>query len=572
MDNSSATSPAVLPPRVANGGLHLNPELRRILANIRVIVAIVAATEALSLSGAGRTPAALAALGYAAYAAWLCWAETRGNRPVLPRVTPWVDAGWILLFAWLAEAQSSLFVLLLLFPVLFASLSFGFVSGLLVSQFAAAVAAAQLIIHNGYGDIPWQGAMLQPLSLLVLGPLVAGLARAGVQMNEQLTVADRLLGQLDPRLGVQRVAETMLRALTHHFDADRGLILLWLPDSEPRLFDCDASGNVNELSGELHASLVESLGDLPPDVAAVHHLAHLGRLPLLRRHSGFDLETRASSSTARAAAEHLAELLDAQSMVAMPICRRAPHPCRLLLESRYRRYRAHDAELLYGVMEQLAPVIENAGLLERLTEAAMATERARIGRDLHDTAIQPYLGLKYGIEALARKAAPDNPLRRDIHALKDVAISELHNLRELVTDMRAGACGADDALAPALRRQAKRFSELFGIEVAVSCEGELPVRRSLAAAIFPMVGEALTNIRRHTDASRAEILVCAQAGACSLRITNAHDPYAPPPPFIPRSIVERAESLHGRAVVERQRPGLTDLIISIPAPPEHGQP
>ncbi|MCK0510453.1 GAF domain-containing sensor histidine kinase [Aromatoleum buckelii] len=571
MDNSSATSPAVLPPGVANGGLHLNPELRRILANIRVIVAIVAITEALSLSGTGRTPAALAAVGYAVYAGWLCWVETRGNHPVLPRITPWVDAGWILLFAWLAEAQSSLFILLLLFPVLFASLSFGFVSGLLVSLFAAAVAAAQLLIHKGYGDIPWQGAMLQPLSLLVLGPLVAALARAGVQMNEQLTVADRLLGQLDPRRGVRRIAETTLRTLTHHFDADRGLILLWLPDSEPRLFDCDASGNVNELSGELHASLVESLGCLPPDVAAVHHLGHVGRLPL-RRHSGFDLETRASNSAARAAAEQLAQLLDAQSMVAMPICRRAPHPCRLLLASRHRRYRARDAELLYGVMEQLAPVIENAGLLERLTEAAMATERARIGRDLHDTAIQPYLGLKYGIEALARKAAPDNPLHRDIHALKDVAISELHHLRELVTDMRAGACGADDALAPALRRQAKRFSELFGIEVSVCCEGELPVRRSLAAAIFAMVGEALTNIRRHTDASRAEIVVSAQAGVCSLRITNAHDPHAPPPPFIPRSIVERAESLHGRAVVERQRPGLTDLIISIPAHSKHGQP
>lgn len=572
MDNSSATSPAVLPPRVANGGLHLNPELRRILANIRVIVAIVAATEALSLSGAGRTPAALAALGYAVYAGWLCWVETRGNPPVLPRVTPWVDAGWILLFAWLAEAQSSLFILLLLFPVLFASLSFGFVSGLLVSLFAAAVAAAQSLIHSGYGDIPWQGAMLQPLSLLVLGPLVAALARAGVQMNEQLMVADRLLRQLDPRRGVRRIAETTLRTLTDHFDADRGLILLWLPDSEPRLFDCDPSGKLNQLSGELYGSLVEALGALPPDVAAVHHIGHLfGRLPL-RHHSGFHVETRASSSAARPAAEQLAELLDAKSMVALPICRRAPHPCRLLLESRRRRYHARDAELLHGVMEQLAPVIENAGLLEQLTEAAMAAERARIGRDLHDTAIQPYLGLKYGIEALARKAAVDNPLHRDIHALKDVAISELHNLRELVTDMRAGACGADDALAPALRRQAKRFSELFGIDVSVSCEGELPVRRSLAAAIFPMVSEALTNIRRHTDASRAEIVVCAQAGACSLRITNAHDPHDPPPPFIPRSIVERAESLHGRAVVERQRPGLTDLIISIPASPEHGQP
>lgn len=565
MDNSNATSAAMLPPGAANASLHLNPELRRILANIRVLVAIVAETEAISISGAGRTPAALAVLGYAVYAGWLCWMETRGSRPILPRLTPWVDAAWILLFAWLADAQSSLFILLLLFPVLFASLSFGFVSGLLVSLFAAAVAAAQLIIHGRYGDVPWQGAMLQPLSVLVLGPLVAGLARAGVQMNEQLTVADRLLGQVDPRLGVQRVAETTLRALTHHFEADLGLILLWLPDSEPRLFHCNASGKVSELSGELHASLVESLGRLPSDVAVVHHLGHLfGRFPL-RYHSGFHLETKSPSSAARPAAEHLAELLDAQSMIAMPICRRAPHPCRLLLESRHRRYRARDADLLYGVMEQLAPVIENAGLLERLTEAAMAAERARIGRDLHDTAIQPYLGLKYGIEALARKTGHDNPLHHDIHALKDVAICELHELRELVTGMRSSASGADDTIGLALRRQAKRFSELFGIAVSVSCPDDLPISRKLASAIFPIVSEALTNIRRHTNAMRADIELGVQADTYVLRISNAHgDAVAPPAQFVPRAIVERAESLHGCAEVDLQRPGFTDLIISIP--------
>ena len=98
----------------------------------------------------------------------------------------------------------------------------------------------------------------------------------------------------------------------------------------------------------------------------------------------------------------LADLLEAPALLATPLCRRSPHPCRLVFASARRRYRAGDADLIAAVMEQLSPVVENAGLLESLAEEAMATERARIGRDLHDSAIQPYLGLKYGVEALAR--------------------------------------------------------------------------------------------------------------------------------------------------------------------------
>lgn len=541
-----------------------SPELRRVLASIRILVAVVAATEAVSLTAANREALLLVVLGYAAYAGWLCWVELNGHAPLLPRLTSWIDAVWILFFTWLAGTQTSVFILLLLFPILFASLSFGFASGLLVSLFAALVAATELMLLGQQGGRLAPDAMLQPLSLLVLGPLTAGLARAGVQMNDQRTLTDHLLAHTDPRLGVRRVAETLLRALTPRFDADVGLLLAWLPDSEPRLFRCDRAGNFIELSGALRATLLAALDALPRDIAGAYRLSQLFGRYALHHYAGFDVDRRASTNAGRAAAEQLADLIDARSLVAVPTCRRAPHASWLVLESGRQRYRSRDAELLAGVMEQLAPVIENAGLLERLADEAIATERARIGRDLHDSAIQPYLGLKYGIEALARKAGPDNPLHDDIRALRDRAISELHQLRELVTGMRSGASGADDALAPALQRQAKRFSELFGIDVAVRCDGGLDVGRKVAAAIFPMVDEALTNIRRHTDAHRADVVVGAHDDAYVLQISNEHDRQKPPPPFVPRSIVERAESLDGHATVERSRPGFTDLIISIP--------
>lgn len=547
----------------ASARAYNSPELRRVLANIRVLVAIVAATETMSLSLSTRPTMMLAVLAYAAWAGTLCWIELQGSRSIRSPLTSWIDAAWLILLAGLAGTQSSIYTLLLLFPVLFAALSFGFLSGLAVSLFSASAIAVELMLRAPQLEKPNLEIILQPLSLLVLGPLVAGLARAGVQMSEQITVADRLLGQAEPRQGVKRVAETLLQGLAHHFSAELGLLQVSLPGSDTRLFRTGRNGHFVEVTGELRATLVEALGRLPPGIACVHHRSQLfGRFPL-RYATSLDIVTKASTTAARAATEELAEMLDARSLLAIPVCRRRPRACCLVLESGDRRYRASDAELISAIMDQLAPVIENAGLLERLAEESMATERARIGRDLHDTAIQPYLGLKYGIEALARKAAADNPLRNDIHALREIAVDELHRLRELVSGMRDGS-GGGDALLPALQRQAKRFREIFGMDVSVQCEGEIAMRRKLAASIFPMVNEALTNIRRHTAATHARILVRNHDDSYVVDIRNPHDVNAPPPQFVPRSIVERAESVSGCVVVDIRPEGFTDLIITIP--------
>lgn len=569
------TAPVAEPAVDVGVASYTSPEIRRVLANMRVLVAIFAIAEVLSLSSSlpsslsavGRGGAmTYAALGYAAYAGWLCWIEFRGDRLLWPRLIAWVDVAWILTFAWLAAMHSSL-LMLLFFPVLFAAVSFGFLSGLLVSLIAAALTAAQMMVRVQDGVATLPEAMQPPLLILVFGPVVAALACVGMRINEQMTIAERLLARLDPRLGVARMADTLLRTLAPRFAADRGWLLIWLPGSEARLFRVGADGSYAELHGELHATLIDALGRLPATVSAAHQRTARPRRWCFAGHVGLELVSRRASGAARVPMQQLAELLEARSLLALPICRRSPHPNWLVLDSRHRRYRSRDLELLSAVMEPLGPLIENAGLLECLADEAMATERARIGRDLHDTAIQPYLGLKYGIEALARKAAPDNPLRADILTLQEVTVGELHNLRELVSGMRSGTSAADNALAPALQRQASRFTELFGLDVVVRCDAGLSIGRRLAAAIFPIVGEALTNIRRHTAATAAQIIVHDHPQTCELQIRNAHDPATAPAAFMPRSIAERVHALHGSVRVELQQAGFTDLIISIPKGP-----
>ena len=388
-------------------------------------------------------------------------------------------------------------------------------------------------------------------------------------MNDADPLIDRLLAEADPRQGVARVAGIVLDGLRRHLAADCALLLAHLPGEAARLFRATAA-EVGEapwaqvapfasacaaLPAGLHAVAPPAVA--PPAVAPHAPAPHAPDLPAQRRPSA------PGEAEAAAPAHEIARLCGVRALLCVPAGRRAVLSGWLLVGAADPAFARHPPAPVARVMEQLAPLIANASLLEQLAEEAAATERARIGRDLHDSAIQPYLGLKYGVEALARKVDADNPLRHDILALHEMVASELEHLREAVARMRSGTLPGDDSLAPALRRQARRFAALFGIAVSVDCARDIPLSRRLAAELFHLVSEALTNIRRHTRATRAAIHVAPVGGHIVLRIRNDHGDAPAPAPFTPRSLSERSAALGGQLTLAI-RPGQTEMVITLP--------
>ena len=156
-------------------------DLRRVLANFRVLVALLALAEAASRPLSSDALIAGAALVYAAYAVGV-WGMEIANRPVASgRMPVWGDVAAILTLAWIAGPQANLFVLLLFFPVLLAALMYGFVAGVQVSLIAGLAAGGLGVIQGQHLNTLSHPAILHPLALLLLGPLVAGLARAGTR-------------------------------------------------------------------------------------------------------------------------------------------------------------------------------------------------------------------------------------------------------------------------------------------------------------------------------------------------------------------------------------------------------
>jgi signal transduction histidine kinase len=100
--------------------------------------------------------------------------------------------------------------------------------------------------------------------------------------------------------------------------------------------------------------------------------------------------------------------------------------------------------------------------------------------------------------------------------------------------------------------------------VHVEAKTALPVHDRLAAEVFQMVAEGLSNVRRHTRSAQATVTLTCCDQHLRLRIANDIATDSGRTPFTPRSITERATALGGDAYVEWPEHGGTVIVVDIP--------
>jgi len=136
------------------------------------------------------------------------------------------------------------------------------------------------------------------------------------------------------------------------------------------------------------------------------------------------------------------------------------------------------------------------GFTHQAIEDAVARERARMSRELHDGIATDLAGAisLFKVYLENRKGPPDETLKNVFEILERL----LRQVREALADLRPAPIGSD-GLTGEIRRQAEEFSRLYGIRVEVSSNGTEdmlpPQQREVVAQV---VREALTNVRRHS--------------------------------------------------------------------------
>lgn len=114
-------------------------------------------------------------------------------------------------------------------------------------------------------------------------------------------------------------------------------------------------------------------------------------------------------------------------------------------------------------------------------------------------------------------------------------------------------------LVDSIRRYTEKFKFATGITVDLDLAENLEFGDRLAAEVFQIIIEGLSNVRRHSRATRAGVKLYAQDHRVVVEITNEGSDGD----FRPRSIARRSESLGGEAVVSNTG-GITTVAVSIP--------
>jgi signal transduction histidine kinase len=220
--------------------------------------------------------------------------------------------------------------------------------------------------------------------------------------------------------------------------------------------------------------------------------------------------------------------------------------------------------------------MENIRLIDNLASDAAEQERRRIAHDIHDSVIQPYLGLQFGLAALDQKLEAGNTgIRANVQELLELTNHELAELRRFVWGLKANE-ERMDVLLPAIERFAERFSLVTGIKVEVQAHGKVKVNDRLAAELFQIVAEGLSNVRRHAFCRDARVEISCKDTSLLLQIKNSRPRSGPNPDaergegqdgirvFRPHSIAERAASLGGDTHVFVDEKDYTVVSVGIP--------
>lgn len=180
-----------------------------------------------------------------------------------------------------------------------------------------------------------------------------------------------------------------------------------------------------------------------------------------------------------------------------------------------------------------AELVARAERLEREREEraqrAVADERNRIARELHDVAAHHLSAI------IVQAGAADRLVDRDpaaAHAaLEDIRTQgreTLTALRQLVGIMRAGDSDTDGrAPQPTLARIDRLVAEArdHGMTVEVTTTGaDRPVPPAVDLAAYRVVQEALSNVRRHAPGATAAVTVASAADEVTVTVRNSAPP------------------------------------------------
>jgi len=198
-----------------------------------------------------------------------------------------------------------------------------------------------------------------------------------------------------------------------------------------------------------------------------------------------------------------------------------------VLSSARERFSREEEALLVSIGWQVAMAVRNVrsfqaqGELLHRVIAAQEEERRRVARELHDDTCQALTGLIVGLDTtrLALAVDPEEALGR-LDAARSVATEMLEGIRRLIADLRPSLLD-DLGLVPAIVWYGEKRLKPQGIVFDLEQHGmERRLPPAIETALFRIAQEGMSNVAKHSGASRVAVTVRRVDGYVSLTMED----------------------------------------------------
>jgi signal transduction histidine kinase len=153
-------------------------------------------------------------------------------------------------------------------------------------------------------------------------------------------------------------------------------------------------------------------------------------------------------------------------------------------------------------------------------DAVREEERARIAREIHDELGQALTIFKMDLAWLQSKTNLKNSGGKKLKSMIVDVDQTIERVRNIVSDLRPSILD-DLGLTAAVEWQLSQFQERTGIRSTFeSGREDFSLPQDIAAALFRVVQEALTNVVRHAEASQVRVAMKAARGILRIQIKD----------------------------------------------------
>jgi signal transduction histidine kinase len=230
--------------------------------------------------------------------------------------------------------------------------------------------------------------------------------------------------------------------------------------------------------------------------------------------------------------------------------------------------------ILTAIGQQIGVAIENARLYEQVQSIAALEERDRIGRELHDGLAQVlgYLHLKSKAAEELLSSGQAAQAQAELREMQEVAQEAYGDVRESILGLRT-TITPGEGFIPVLTEYLDKFSQQSGISARLVMGDDADMKFAPAAEIqlLRIVQEALTNVRKHSQASRVWVRFEADGDEAVITVEDDGRGFDPSrigqdgqEHFGLQTMKERAESVGGDLDVSTRSGKGTRVIVRLP--------